>query len=72
MTRRIRGRDIKEGTRIKTWFMPGGTPALCIEEYRGPLQYVWPTGARIIGFAAITKSGVLGMTCGNDELFEVA
>ena len=69
---KIRGSDIKEGTRIKTWFMPGGTMALSFEEYRGPMAYLWPKGARIISFAATTKSGVLGMTVENDDLFELA
>lgn len=68
----ILGRDIKEGTRIKTWFMPMGTSAISIETYNGPLAYLFPNGAKIIGFNAATRSGSLSMTCGNDELFETA
>lgn len=68
----IRGRDIKEGTRVKTWFMPNGTFAVCLDEYRGPLQHLWPRGARVIGFMSATRSGVTGMTVGNDDLLELA
>jgi len=68
----IEGREIVPGTRVKTWFMPGGTIALeGIHDYHGPLAALWPKGARIIGFAAMTRSGCLSMTVGNDDLFEV-
>jgi hypothetical protein len=68
----IAGRDLKEGTRVKTWFMPDGTNVLTIEPYRGPLAYLWPDGARIIGFNSRTPSGVTAMTVGNSELLELA
>jgi hypothetical protein len=68
----IVGRDIRLNTRVKTWFMPGGTFVVSLEEYRGPLAHLWPSGARIIGFASSTRSGVTGMTVGNDELLELA
>ncbi len=68
----IVGRDIKEGTRIKTWFMPKGTAAISFEPYRGPLSNLWPSGARVIGFNAATTSGVMAMTVGNTDRLELA
>jgi hypothetical protein len=68
----INGCDIKEGSRIKTWFMPKGTAAISFDEYRGPLAHLWPHGARIIGFNATTTSGVMAMTVGNDDRLELA
>lgn len=68
----IDGRDLKEGDRVKTWFMPGGTLVLCAEPYTGPLAYLWPHGARIVTFASRTPSGATPMTVPNDALLEVA
>lgn len=69
---KVYGRDLREGMRVKTWFMPNGTAVLGAEPYKGPLAFLWPTGARIVSFNSNTKSGCTGMTCGNDELFETA
>lgn len=51
--------------------MPGGTSAISFIAYRGPLEHLWPEGARIIGFNAVTRSGVLGMTVGNSDSLEL-
>ncbi len=68
----IFGRDLQINSRVKTWFMPGGTFVLSIDMYRGPLEHLWPDGARIVSFASCTRSGSTGMTVGNDELLELA
>ncbi len=71
-TRQIAGRKLKEGTRVKTWFMPEGTSVVTIEPYHGRLAHLWPDGARIIGFASRTPSGTTAMTVGNSDLLELA
>jgi hypothetical protein len=68
----IVGRDLKEGTCVKTWFMSEGTNVVTIEPYRGPLAYLWPEGARIVGFNSRTPSGTVRMTVGNSDLLELA
>lgn len=68
----ILGRDLKEGTRVKTWFMPRGTAVLSAEPYKGPLEHLWPEGARIVTFNAATPSGCVPMTVGNSDRFEAA
>ena len=70
--RQITGRRLKPGTRVKTWFMPDGTNVLTVEPYNGPLAYLWPEGARIIGFNSRTPSGTTAMTVGNSDLLELA
>src|ERR1700728_3550721 len=72
MIKHIAGRDLKEGTRVRTWFMPTGTDVVAIEPYHGPLECLWPEGARIIGFDSRTPSGGTSMTVGNSELLELA
>lgn len=68
----VLGRDIKTGTRIKTWFMPKGTSAEGFADYHGPLAYLWPNGARFIAFNSASPSGLTSMTVGNDDLLELA
>jgi len=68
----IRGGDVVVGTRVKTWFMPKGTAVIAIDTYRGPLQHLWPQGARIITFNAATPAGALSMTVGNNEFLQRA
>jgi len=71
MANYILGRDIVIGTRIKTWFMPGGTSALAVETHNGPISKLFPNGAKIVTFIAATRSGSLKMTVDNAGRYEI-
>jgi len=62
------GKELAVGDNVKVWWSPGIDRILKIHDYKGPLEHLWEGGARIACFALGARSG---MTCGNNEQFEV-
>lgn len=66
-------RLLKVGDRIKVWWnndrqaVANVATITKLEKYRGPLEYLWPKGARIAYFAEVR----IGMTLENDGYSEV-
>ncbi len=68
LTRRC-NRVLKVGDRIKVWWsserqtIPNIVTISRLERYQGPLQYLWPTGARLVDF----QESRVGTTLANDD-----
>lgn len=62
----INGADLRIGDTIAVWWTPRRDTIVSLEPYRGPLEFLWPEGASIAGFAIGP-----GMTCGHDEQFKL-
>jgi hypothetical protein len=71
MTDGIRGKNLVVGSCVKTWFMSAGTHVVALKPYKGPLEYLFPQGARIVTFRSNNRSGLTPMTVGNDDVLEL-
>ena len=69
----IQGKHLRVGDTIKVWWSSyaGQTPnqdtITSIEAYHGPLEHLWPHGARLVWFRF---NAVVGMTIDNDDYYE--
>lgn len=61
----VSGKDLNIRDCIEVWWSKHQDLIISLEPYRGPLEYLWPTGAQIAEFATGVK-----MTIGNDEEFK--
>lgn len=62
----IRGSNLKAGDTIEVWWSPKRDLITALRPYKGPLEHLFPAGARIAEFA-ILKSG---MTIDNSDFYD--
>jgi len=62
----VRGADLKVGDTIEVWWLPHRDTITGLRPYDGPLNYLWPDGARLAEFAL----NQCGMTIPNEERLE--
>ncbi len=65
--KRITGKALRIGDTIQVWWQPNTDTIIGLTPYKGPLEYVWPKGARLASFA-LNKSG---MTIDNTDVYNV-
>lgn len=63
----VDGKDLRVGDTIEVWWTPRRDTITDLRPYTGKLASLWPTGARIAGFAICAT----GMTIGNDEQYDL-
>lgn len=49
--RSVIGQNLRVGDTIKVWWKPGRDMIAVLDDYSGPLQDLFPQGAKIAGFA---------------------
>jgi hypothetical protein len=64
------GNDLRLLDVVPTWFMPGGATICSIKPCRGPLVDLFPDGASVVEFTALTRSGRLFMTVSHGDRFQ--
>lgn len=47
----VEGSELRVGDAIEVWWQPNRDQIVSLRPYRGPLEYVFPKGAQIAGFA---------------------
>jgi hypothetical protein len=63
----VRGSELKVGDTIEVWWSMKRDTITALKPYKGPLEYLWPEGARSAKFAVST----LGMTIEPHAAFTV-
>lgn len=65
-TETVRGSELRVGNTIEVWWAPRRDTIVEFRPYRGPLEHLFPAGARIAIFALLKT----GMTIDNGDVYE--
>ena len=64
---KTRGIDLKVGDTVEVWWLPGGDQIIHLSDYIGPLNHLFPMGAKTACF----MFGANGMTIDNSAFYNV-